>query len=409
MPQRTQCCISPPPVAPKPRIKKTQDETGNIYVAIEKSACQELDKKPQNSKPPPLPSKKRQESLDDVDKPKSACQEVDKKPHESKPPPLPSKKRQESLGDVDEPMEVDKKPQKSKLPTLSSKKRQESLGDVDEPMCGESWSDFEKQLKSWTDLQRDIKLRGLSGEDEIIAKANHLYKALWIYNLLLTKHGGNLKQLIGEMFCIADNLDKTSKGTKIAGITGGATAVAGGVAAAAGVILSPFTLGASLALTAVGVGVAAAGGVTGASAAIAHKATLTNDKKKIDKTLKDFSSNYEEILGCLKFVNKGIEELRGHGLSNLTNLTLESTKAAKAVKVATENASSMAADISINALGVMSGFAIGMDMYFQQGKDGPKVKKGLESKLAMKIRALAEELDKGLNQLVSIRGLIALT
>ena len=66
---------------------------------------------------------------------------------------------------------------------------------------------------------------------------------------------------------------KISKRTKIAGITGGATTVAGGVAAAAGVILSPFTFGASLALTAVGVGVATAGGVTGASAAIAHKVT----------------------------------------------------------------------------------------------------------------------------------------
>lgn len=69
-------------------------------------------------------------------------------------------------------------------------------------------------------------------------------------------------------------LFQVSKGTKIAGITGGATTVAGGVAAAAGVILSPFTLGASLALTAVGVGVAAAGGVTGASAAIANKVTV---------------------------------------------------------------------------------------------------------------------------------------
>ncbi|XP_008298897.1 apolipoprotein L3-like [Stegastes partitus] len=85
--------------------------------------------------------------------------------------------------------------------------------------------------------------------------------------------GGTLKHHIYELRCIADNLDKVSKGTKIAGITGGATTVAGGVAAAAGVILSPFTLGASLALTAVGVGVAAAGGVTGASAAIANKVT----------------------------------------------------------------------------------------------------------------------------------------
>ena len=49
--------------------------------------------------------------------------------------------------------------------------------------------------------------------------------------------------------------------------------MAGGVAAAAGVILSPITAGLSLALTVVGVGVATAGGLTGASAAIANKVT----------------------------------------------------------------------------------------------------------------------------------------
>ncbi|MED6243516.1 hypothetical protein ATANTOWER_021619 [Ataeniobius toweri] len=74
---------------------------------------------------------------------------------------------------------------------------------------------------------------------------------------------------------------QVSKKTKIAGITGGASTAAGGVAAAAGVILAPFTGGASLALTVVGAGVAAAGGVT--SAAIANKANLNQDKKKIDK------------------------------------------------------------------------------------------------------------------------------
>lgn len=91
---------------------------------------------------------------------------------------------------------------------------------------------------------------------------------------VITEHHENVQILLPCLKTIPDAFPlKVSKGTKIAGITGGATTVAGGVAAAAGVILSPLTLGASLALTAVGVGVAAAGGITGASAAIANKVT----------------------------------------------------------------------------------------------------------------------------------------
>lgn len=64
---------------------------------------------------------------------------------------------------------------------------------------------------------------------------------------------------------------KFLKGTKIAGLAGGATSIAGGLAAAAaGVILSPVTAGTSLiAFTAVGV--AAAGGLTRVSASIANQ------------------------------------------------------------------------------------------------------------------------------------------
>ncbi|XP_010777148.1 apolipoprotein L5-like [Notothenia coriiceps] len=112
----------------------------------------------------------------------------------------------------------------------------------------------------------------------IKAQAENLYKAIQRFNLLLSEHGETLKKHTQELLCIADNLDKVSKGTKIAGITGGATSAVGGVAAVAGVALAPFTLGASLLLTVAGAGVMAAGGITGASAAIAHKVTRNSPK-----------------------------------------------------------------------------------------------------------------------------------
>ncbi|KAM4585268.1 apolipoprotein L3-like [Odontesthes bonariensis] len=294
-------------------------------------------------------------------------------------------------------------PVQRKPPPLPAWKHKESLHENNETLCGGSWSDFNNDLTSWTDVERELCLHGSLEAEKIKAKGNHLYKALRIYDYLMSKHGDSLKQHIAELYCIADNLSTISKRTKIAGITGGATSVAGGVAAAAGLILSPFTFGASLALTAVGVGVATAGGVTGASAAIAHKAYLESDKKKIDQTLNDFNVKYEEILACLKFINEGIEQLKQYGLTALTTTPLTSRKAAKAVKVAIEKASSIAAETSIKASGMIEGFALGMDMYFIKGKDGQTVKKGLESALAMKIRKLAEDLDKGLGRLVEIK------
>ncbi|XP_015229516.1 PREDICTED: apolipoprotein L4 [Cyprinodon variegatus] len=221
----------------------------------------------------------------------------------------------------------------------------------------------------------------------------------------MDRHGGELKELILELQNIADNLDKVSKGTKIAGITGGASSVAGGVAAAAGVILAPFTAGASLALTVVGAGVAAAGGVTGASAAIANKANLTQDNKKIEKTLQEFKERSEEILTCLKFINEGMDLLKQHGLAPLEDMVdkkrLNSWTAVSVVQLTLGKASAIASDKSSNASGMLDGFKLGMDYYFT--KDGRKVKRGLESKLAKKLRKIAEDLDLALKELHKIK------
>uniref|UniRef100_A0A3Q1GJ22 Apolipoprotein L3-like n=1 Tax=Acanthochromis polyacanthus TaxID=80966 RepID=A0A3Q1GJ22_9TELE len=224
-----------------------------------------------------------------------------------------------------------------------------------------------------------------------MVKAEQLSDAIQVYIKKMSERDETLKQHIYELRCVADNLDKVSKGTKIAGITGGATTVAGGVAAAAGVILSPFTLGASLALTAVGVGVAAAGGVTGASAAIANKVTRSDEV-------------ITEIQACLKVISDGMEQLRQHGLSTLIGTKMDSARLTKVVELAVKGgASASALEANSKASGLIKGFALGMDSFYIQGKDGPKVKKGLESKFAKKIRSLAEDLETGLDELIKMK------
>ncbi|XP_054459646.1 apolipoprotein L3-like [Anoplopoma fimbria] len=232
-------------------------------------------------------------------------------------------------------------------------------------------------------------------------KAEHLHKALQRYLNVLSKHGDTLKEHIAQLLGIADNLDKVSKGTKIAGITGGATGVAGGVAAAAGVLLAPFTMGASLALTVVGVGVAAAGGVTGASAAIANKANVAQNKKKIEKTFQEFKLLMTKIQECLKYINEGLDQLKGHDLSALSQARKDwPGTAAKMIEMATTGgAGARAVEAHLKASGLMEGFALGIDLHFNHGKDGLRQKKGLKSSLATKVRKLAEEFSNGLEEL----------
>lgn len=130
---------------------------------------------------------------------------------------------------------------------------------------------------------------------------------------------------------------------------------------------------------------------------------MTADKKKIEKALKDFDDRNEEILSCLKYINEGMELLKQHGVSVLNDTERRSIRVADIVKLVTGDATAMTSDVSSKVAGSIKGFALGMDFYFIEGKDGMKVKKGLESKLAKKLHALAEDLDKGLSEIMKIK------
>ncbi|XP_073332142.1 apolipoprotein L6-like [Pagrus major] len=301
---------------------------------------------------------------------------------------------------------IDDKSKAKPLCLPPPKPTKEQPDDKTETLDAKSLLKWWENVKPWKSLCKDLKLRGHNETKIIKAKAEHLYNATQVYIHLLSVHGDDLKEQSAEMLSIADNLDKVSKGTKIAGITGGATSVAGSVAAVAGVILSPITLGASLALTVVGVGVAAAGGVTGASAAIANKVNVTQDKKKIEKTFQEYERHMVDIQNCLKFIDEGMKQLQQHDLSVLSKAREESVRVARVVQLATTGGgSARAIEANSKASGLMEGFALGLDMHFIQGKDGNKLKKGHESKLAKKIRGLAEDLNKALDELMQLRDL----
>ena len=77
------------------------------------------------------------------------------------------------------------------------------------------------------------------------------------------------------------------------------------------------------------------------------------------------------------------------------------------VKGVTEEANAMVSEACYKTSGIVKGFALGMDFYFTQGKDGQAVTKGLESKFAKKISKLAEDLDIGLHDLIEIEAVFS--
>lgn len=209
-----------------------------------------------------------------------------------------------------------------------------------------------------------------------------------------------LERQIAELQEVADGVDKTHKGVRIAGITGGATGAVGGAAAVAGILLSPVTLGASLAITVVGVGVAAAGGVTGASAAITNKVKKNQVRKKVETILKECQSEMEEVEGYLESISTEMGKLREYDLLTLERVNVKSAKIVRLVAIA--GGTSTALSVMSRSSGVVHGFAVGMDLYFT-GQDSEKLKKESKTRFAQQIREVAEQIQTGLTELMNMR------
>ncbi|XP_058635489.1 apolipoprotein L3-like isoform X3 [Onychostoma macrolepis] len=209
-----------------------------------------------------------------------------------------------------------------------------------------------------------------------------------------------LERQHAELQEVAGVVDKTHKGVKIAGITGGATGAVGGAAAVAGILLSPVTLGASLAMTVVGVGVAAAGGVTGASAAITNKVKKNQVRNKVETILKDYQSEMKDIEGYLNNINTEMGKLREYDLLTLERVNVKSAKIARLVKIV--DGTSTALCVMSRSSGVIEGFARGMDLFFTQ-EDSQKLKKESKTSFAQQIREVAGQIEAGCAELMDMR------
>lgn len=258
--------------------------------------------------------------------------------------------------------------------------------------------------------------------------AEKVQKGIRVFNKLFSERAESLWQHVIDLNSIADGLDKFSKNTKIAQITGGSTSAIGGVATIAGLALAPVTFGTSLIVTAVGLGVATAGGLTSAGAGISNQVNNSMDRKKVEKIVQDYQEKIADLNKCLKFIKQGIENLKKFDLIKMKQnaynrdfpvlsssfyedgamagkaILINANEIMRVVQIANVAGSTAARAVQIASMatGVLTGLFVGMDIYFV-AKDSKELKKGAKSEFAAKIREVSTQLHDGLVELNVIR------
>ncbi|XP_068584251.1 apolipoprotein L4-like [Cebidichthys violaceus] len=210
-------------------------------------------------------------------------------------------------------------------------------------------------------------------------------------------------------------------------VGGGVASVAGSITTITGLILAPFTAGASLIVTTVGIGVATAGGVASASANITDMVHSKTDRKKVEKIIQDYEEEMKDIKECLEFLKEGMEMLdewnfeayvenisKKHLNQNVKHVMKEGGLAGKALVINTESlintvqvlsvAGDAARAVQVMSLttGVMSGLFLALDVFFL-AKDAKELKKGAKTEFAAKIREVCKDLQDGLLELNRIK------
>ncbi|XP_065133163.1 apolipoprotein L1 isoform X2 [Paramisgurnus dabryanus] len=330
---------------------------------------------------------------------------------------------QESGNDIDSAETEDRR--KSRSEWLDEVRSHESQREDEEDLNG--LMDWWSTVEQWEDMPKGDSMTEKEEAEAFALTAEKVQKGIRVFNKLFSERAEGLWQHVIDLHAIADGLDRFNKKTKIAQITGGSTSALGGIATITGFALAPFTMGASLIVTAVGLGVAMAGALTSASAGISNTVNNSMDRKKVERIVEDYQEKMADLDKCMKFIKQGITNLRKFNLNKIKkqaynrdfpafdNLYEDGAMAGKAVlssaneimrvmQIANAAGTSAvrAAHIASISTGVLTGLFVGMDIYFV-AKDSHELKNGAKSEFAAKIREVAEQLQEGLVELNGIR------
>ncbi|XP_042560114.1 apolipoprotein L3-like [Clupea harengus] len=156
---------------------------------------------------------------------------------------------------------------------------------------------------------------------KICMALEHLHTDGITHRLLISQVGAILKELkvsLKKLNELADSLENVHFGTTVGSLTGGVIGAAGGITSIVGLILAPFTLGASLIVTGVGVGVAVAGGAVSGVSSITNTVSQNNTFKEIKSIITGLEEKTASVDTSIPHLIKGIESLKGVNFQNIS-------------------------------------------------------------------------------------------
>ncbi|XP_077356287.1 uncharacterized protein LOC144003671 isoform X2 [Festucalex cinctus] len=276
---------------------------------------------------------------------------------------------------------------------------EDAEGDGDTDSLMEWWNTVER----WDEVPSDEVAKQLDESQSFAILADKVNRGLRVFNKVFTERGEIFWQHVVKLHALADHLSTFHQKAKAAGITGSTTAAVGGVTAIAGLALAPFTLGASLIVTAVGVGVATAGGITSASASISDNVNNMQERKKVEAVLQEYELEFQGLADILHFVNHGLYKLRGHPfLRSGRQHYSEDWEVRKAVQMISlvDSPVMRAMEVTDANLYLLQGLQRGMDKYF---KDSRTPKRAFKKEVVARIKQAANVLNDGVVELNAIR------
>ncbi|XP_075336609.1 uncharacterized protein LOC142397151 [Odontesthes bonariensis] len=251
-------------------------------------------------------------------------------------------------------------------------------------------------------LQRDAQARPTASE--ILKRPfvrNCLSTKIWAS--LLQNNSGRTPEQAG-LRALADGLERIHENTTIGSLAGGVIGAVGGITSIVGLILAPFTLGASLIVTGVGVGVGAVGGITAGVSNITNMVNQSSDRNAVRTVIKEFQQKMNAVVTWLQVISDSLQTISkeenpqvddtdtnltgkkmaklggraGKGLSGITELV----RLASVVNIGRVAAqASRAVHVAEVARAVLSGLFIAVDIFFiaMDAKEIHEIKKAREA------------------------------
>ncbi|KAM9316103.1 apolipoprotein L3-like [Gastrophryne carolinensis] len=271
------------------------------------------------------------------------------------------------------------------------------------------------------DMDMDSAIRKNMEEDLVNLEpidTRTLEEKIGLYFTEFTEVLGKLKErlckCIEELFAIAEDLDKFHKNTTIASVAGSAVGIAGGITTIVGLVLAPFTLGASLIVSGVGIGVATAGGVTGVAASLADSINIKKKCSRVEEIMKEVNSIIEKLQEHSKIIDELIQNIKKqfniNDLNDIAKLTgragLVTTEIVRVVPLARISAvAARGAEVAAQgaraimvASGVLAAVFLIVDTFYAV-RGARDLQRGCLTKEAEEIRRVVMELFEILSEL----------